>query len=319
MATLIHQSTRKKLVVRAAHTFGRNPASAQTVLLASDTSQINASIRWNNQRWELLDHSRNGSFIDGRRLPANTWAEISVGQILQFGHSPDSLWQVFDLNPPATLLFALDDDVPPKLLNPIQNLLPNDEAPEFSVHIANTGLWVMENENGVVNLRDGETLHFAGKRWEFVCSPQLQETVDMRSTKRDEVHQVRFHFHASQNEEHVSLQIEIGERKIDLAERTHHYSLLMLARQRLADKQRGLDQVSQGWLALSQLSQMLGLEIAHINIQIFRARNQLMQTIPEALTWPELVERRRGEVRFGALNFSIVHGNQREGELDINS
>ncbi len=315
MAILTSQFQQKRLVLRATHTFGRNPASAQTVLLASDTSQIHASIRWNSQRWEIIDLSRNGTFVDGRRLTANTWTTLALGQSLQFGHARESQWKVDTLDPPATLLAPTEDDGALIPLNPLHNLLPNEEQAEVSLHVNNAGLWVIEDEQGEGRLQDGQILTIAGRRFEFICSPQLQETVDMRSARREQLANPLFNFHASQDEEHISPDVTVGTRKVELGERTHHYCLLTLARERLADRKRGLDSSSEGWVPLTRLSQMLGLEVAHINIQIFRARNQLMQALPEALAWPELVERRRGEVRFGALDFRIVRGAHAEGEL----
>lgn len=311
MAILIHLATGKKISVRAAHTFGRNPSSAQTVLLAGDTSQIHASMRYSKERWELIDHSRNGSFINGKRLPINVWTELQVGQVLQFGHAPESSWKVVDLHAPATMLFPLDGMGQACLLNPLQNLLPNELQAEISIHIANTGLWVIENDDGITPLQDGAILEIGGQRWEFISSPQLQETQEIHRSQLLAC-QPTMQFHASLDEEHVSLSIELDSSTVDLGERTHHYALLILARQRQLDQQRGLDSASQGWLELSKLSQMLGLDVAHINIQIFRARNQLLQSLPTAQAWPDLIERRRGGVRFGNFSFIIRRGAQTE-------
>lgn len=122
------------------------------------------------------------------------------------------------------------------------------------------------------------------------------------------------HFTVSLNEEHAFLRIALDRAgEIDLGERVHHYSLLILARQRLADAGRGLDPSSQGWTDAAQLSRMLGLEPAHLNIQLHRARAQVARALPDGLCLPELVERRRGELRLGALPFRIVRGSQLEG------
>lgn len=314
MASLLHLPTQQRLVVRATHTFGRNPASAQTLLKASDTSLIHASIRWNKDRWEILDHSRNGSFVNGIRLPANVWTVLTCGQILQFGHALESRWEIVDLDAPQTMLFphGTGSMIP---LNTLQNLLPNEQQPEFSIHIANNGLWVLENADGLHTLTDGQMLEMSGVKWEFVCQHQLQETQDMHVSKSAVL--PHYLFHCSQNEEHVSLHVLHNEHYLDLGERSHHYCLLMLARHKLRDQEHLPGAQNMGWLDLNQFSRMLGLEIAHINIQIFRARKQLLQAIPEAASWPELVERRRGEVRLGACNFRIMRANQLEGEFQF--
>lgn len=58
---------------------------------------------------------------------------------------------------------------------------------------------------------------------------------------------------------------------------------------------------------------MLGLDVQHVNIQIFRARNQIMKLLPGNARLANLVERRRGSIRLGAFPFDIVHGSQIEG------
>ncbi|MGK5027535.1 hypothetical protein [Janthinobacterium sp. RB2R34] len=117
-------------------------------------------------------------------------------------------------------------------------------------------------------------------------------------------------FSVSQNEEHVTLQLSTTHTRLALGERTHHYSLLALARQRLHDARRGLDASSQGWMETGQLALSLGLDPAHLNIHIFRARSQFRAVAGQT---GELIERRRGELRFGELSFRIVRGSLLEG------
>ena len=106
-----------------------------------------------------------------------------------------------------------------------------------------------------------------------------------------------------------------GDATVDLGERTHHYCLLALARKRLEDAARQIDPHAQGWIDFERFSKMLGLDSSHVNIQIFRARNQLMRAIPEWVHLPNIVERRRGGVRLGAFRFRIERGSAIEGEF----
>lgn len=130
--------------------------------------------------------------------------------------------------------------------------------------------------------------------------------------------QILFNFRVSLNEEHAYLTIAYDERmEIDLGERAHHYSLLTLARRRLDDAAQGLDPSTQGWVDMDQLSRMLGLNQAYLNIQIYRARQQIARALPPGARMPVIIERRRGELRFGALHFRIVRGSQIEGESGL--
>ncbi len=124
-------------------------------------------------------------------------------------------------------------------------------------------------------------------------------------------------FYVSLNEEHAFLKIALDERReLDLGERVHHYSLLTLARRRLADAGAGMDPSSQGWIEMTELSRMLGIDASHLNIQLYRARNQLARAMPPGCRPPILVERRRGELRLAGLPFRIVRGSGLEGGLD---
>lgn len=124
-----------------------------------------------------------------------------------------------------------------------------------------------------------------------------------------------FRFHVSLNEEHTWVKVFHDGKSFDLGERIHHYSLLTLARRRLEDARKGIEPHSQGWLDIERLSRMLGLDASHLNIQIFRVRKQIAQSLPAELSFPNIIERRRGEMRFGTFGFQIVRGSSIEGEF----
>jgi len=114
-------------------------------------------------------------------------------------------------------------------------------------------------------------------------------------------------FHISLNEEHCSLIVSDDSGwQLNLGERVHHYTLLTLARERLADMQHGIERYSQGWIEMDRLSRMLGLDVAHLNIQIFRARRQIAKEFPISMSLPDIVERRRREVRLAAVQVHIM-------------
>ena len=315
MAILINLFTRRKIVLRASHTFGRHPHNVQTLLSAPDTSQIHASMRWNANQWEMIDHSRNGSSINDKRLPLNCWTELQVGQQIRFGKSEESCYQVLDLAAPAPLLFCDAGDGRILLLDSLHHLLPDSETPALAISRAEHGNWVLDQGEQQKILEDGQHLEFGGQQWEFVCSPEIQTTAEIPDLAQPPgLHEITFHFNVSRNEEHVSLKIGVGEHMYDLFERVHHYCLVVLARQRLEDREKGLDPDTCGWIEFDKFARMLGLDPSHVNIQIFRARHQLIETIPETRTWPALIERKRGVVRFGPFKFDVVRGSTIQAE-----
>jgi pSer/pThr/pTyr-binding forkhead associated (FHA) protein len=318
MAILINLCTRKKILLRSTHTFGRHPNNVQTLLTFADTSQIHASIRWNKEQWEIIDHSRNGSSIDGCRMASNTWIEIENDNIIQFGQDEESLWQVINLDPPATLLFCDQADSESQIipLDTSHHLLPDENAPELALYISSTGSWALDQGEHSRTLNDGDIIEIGGQAWEFVCSPVVQATAEIPSIDGGlNLHQITLHFNVSQDEEHVSLKITVGDQVYNLHERVHHYAVLLLARQRKNDAKLKIVGDKQGLLEFATFSKMLGLEPVHVNIHIHRFRLQVFQTIPEASSWPSLIERKNRNVRFGAFKFKETRGSAMHMEL----
>jgi hypothetical protein len=120
----------------------------------------------------------------------------------------------------------------------------------------------------------------------------------------------RIDFAVSQNEEHVCAVLHTRGGKVNLGERAHHYCLTTLARARFADMQTGYDGISQGWIEMAALARMLGIDTTHVNVQIHRARAQFA-ALPGTGAL-ELVERRRGSVRFGNVGFRVFRGEHLE-------
>ncbi len=314
MAVFLNKQTQHRVVMRPMHAFGRYAAACQTVMRAADVSQIHARVRWDSGRWEILDQSRNGTSLQGRRLASGVWTVLEPGSVIRMGADDETVWTVLDLAPPQTGLFALDGSLEPIPLKPQGRLLPDDKQPVAEIHCRD-GHWLVEYPEGIDHLVDGATVCINDVNWEFVLCPVLQETVESRLHEAPKVapQEIALHFEVSLNEEHTELRVHHAGNVLDLGERIHHYTLLTLARKRLEDVQRGLEPHAQGWLSLDQLARMLGVEPAYINIQLFRAKHQVVGALPEGTPLSPLFERRRGEVRFGENAFSIRRGAALEG------
>ena len=174
-----------------------------------------------------------------------------------------------------------------------------------------------------VMLALGDTVSFAGANdalWRIEAGdPPRLVRVGARhdgragATACATVSEAALRFEVSANEEHSSLTITgLGGATLDLGERVHHYTLLTLARQRLQDARRGFGAEAQGWIGSAQLAKMLGLDLSHLNIQLYRVRTQLAAARGGEVA-PELVQRRRGELRLAPLAFEIVRGGRAEG------
>jgi pSer/pThr/pTyr-binding forkhead associated (FHA) protein len=308
MGTLFDPRTGDRVVLRAEHVFGRNALRADTAIDDPGISLMHAVVRWRNGRWMLTDHSRNGTFVDGQLLAPGEPFPLAVGAELRLGRGPVA-WRVQDIAEPVDALVPPDSRQPVVALAP-HNLLPSSEAPELCIYQARPGLWMLEQNGETRALKDGDRLQVGGGLHRFVAAAPMDDTQVAEIVREPDAPWLVLRL--SLDEEHASLEVKDGAAKTDLGERTHHYCLATLARRRMADQERGLEPGAQGWLGSAELSRMLGLETVHLNMQIFRAREQLMTALPEAAALSRLIERRRGELRIGDLPFEIYRGDRLE-------
>lgn len=310
---MLQDRSGKRIMLRPLHVFGRHPATCQSVLQSPDVSQVHALVRWHEQRWEILDQSRNGTRMDEVRLPTGKWVALRCGSELGMGEGPDAQWRVLDLEPPRTCLLSEQGEAL-DLLPGAGVLLPSTVDPEVHIYW-NEGGWVLEDADRIQRLQDGSSISIAQTSWELVLAESLART-ESASRVPPQWDEATLHFELSQDEEHARLHMSIGTAEaIDLGERIHHYLLAFLARRRLQDAQHGFDESSQGWIAVDDLARRLAVDTSYVNIQIFRARQQIANVLPSDVSAPLLVERRRGQVRLGAYTFTIRRGATSEGGL----
>lgn len=311
MALLSNPSSGRRILLQTWHAFGRRQGTCRTVLESTDVSKVHAIVRWNQSRWEIQDQSRNGTLLDGARLARDRWVPLAVGCDISMGDSPDAQWTVLDLAPPMNCAYPIDTPDRAVQLVPCGVFLPPDGPMEVHVHCLG-GQWFAESPAGAEPLSDGSTLVLGGRRWELsFCLEQTRNADSTREARNDIV----LRFELSQDEEHARLALDTGAGSIDLGERIHHYSLATLARLRFQDAKRGVGVRSQGWVTTAELARMLGVDVPYVNIQVFRARQQVAETLRTTAPAPLLVERRRGEMRLGDYGFTVQRGSVNEGGL----
>ena len=310
MGTLFDPRTGERVVLRAEHVFGRNALRADTAIDDPGISLMHAVARWRNGRWVLSDHSRNGTFVDGRMLVPGEPFPLAVGAEVRLGLGESAAWQVQDVDEPVDALVPADSRQAVVALAP-HNLLPSSEAPELCIYQTRPGLWILEQNGETRALKDGDRLQVgsAGEH-RFVAAAPMDDTQVAEIVRDAEAPWLVMRL--SLDEEHASLEVKDGAARTDLGERSHHYCLATLARRRMADQERGIEPGAQGWLGSGELARMLGMETTHVNIQIFRAREQLMTALPGLAALSRLIERRRGELRMGDLPFEIYRGDRLE-------
>lgn len=304
MAYLRNVQSDEKLYLQAHHTFGRHSDSVDTVLPQAPISKIHSVIEWNSQHWHIRDLSRNGTWLDQQKLAKAEKTPLQIGQTINFGHQSDTNWVVENLDPPCNLLIGLNAASHTEALSHY-HLLPDTQQPLAALFYCNVrGQWLFELRSAHATDEEEQTVIPANGRiqvgeqaWQLFLNHEQAPTVEL-VYQPPKVEDCAFQFDVSLDEEHTQLQLHHGSTTIDLGERSHHYLLLHLLRLKAQHAQQGFDNNSQGWIQNEQLAKELGLDISHINILIFRARKQIAEAFPEIPGLADLLQRRRGGVRF---------------------
>jgi len=264
-----------------------------------DVSGEHASLRWTGAAWELQDlHSRNGTFVDGRRLAVGERVALTAGAVLGLGR-PESVVLV-DAAGPEAFAAPLGAGAPVVIQGGIL-ALPGPTAPRLMIY-PQPGGWMLERAGEAVAVADGEIVRLDSEAWQLHLPVQLPQTQESGASP-PELDSITLRFHVSRDEEYIELVALHGAHAIDLKARSYHYTLLVLARARLRDAALASEQ--RGWVQQSELLAMLRVDAGNLHLDIYRLRRQLGEAgIRDAA---RVVERRAGtrQLRIGVARLEI--------------
>jgi len=281
----------RALVGRAATCFVRREAVA--------VSKEHALVQWSGGGWTVRDlGSRNGTYLDGKRLEVGATAPLPVGSRLGFG-APDVTSTLLDDAAPGPLAFELRTRA---VREPAGGMLtlPEAEAPEAVVFQAEDGGWVVERGDETEPVEDQAVLSLGEQAWCLFLPGQVDVTPLVQVEKT--LAGVTFRFEVSRDEEHVSITLLKGEAETRLEPREHAYVLLTLARLRARDA--ALPRAERGWVDKAELQRMLRMRANALNVAVHRARQQLAEA--GVVGAAGVVEVRRGKRRFGSDRFEEI-------------
>ncbi|MDC0722871.1 FHA domain-containing protein [Nannocystis bainbridge] len=273
------------------------------VLAARDVSSEHAVLQWSATHWELRDlGSRNGSYVGEVRLGPGGRAPLAVGAVLRFGREAGP-WQLACAAGPRAQAVALADGAR-RIAEGGYLALPHETEPRAALYQEGDGRWWLEQDGATREVDDRAVIE-AGGLWRVHLPRAAAGTWEDGATLLV-VAQLRLRFAVSRDEEQVELVAQVGERRLDLQVRAHHYPLLLLARQRQADAAAGVAAAEQGWLRQDDLLTMLRMKEDHLGVAIHRARAQLARAgVADAAA---LIERRPGTrlLRLGVAAIEVV-------------
>lgn len=319
MAYLYRTDLPLRIPVVAHHTIGALEGKVDTCIQNPYISRRHLCIEWNGELWQIKDLSRNGTWINGSKLEKGVYHPLKQGDCIQLAGEEGITLEVQDLAPPRDVLLpiASQDNTPPVIELQAANLIPDEETPEWYIYQeANSGQWLVQSVDDSSQptraLRHNDILEGAAGRWQLFCASACAPTMERPSQAC--ITEADIRFEVSLDEESTGLLVVSEGERYNLGIRAHNYLLLLLARHRADDARQGLSEHDQGWVSNDLLVHELGLEPNHLNIQVYRARQQLTKTIPQ-LSHDKFVERRGTTMRLGCSRFSIHKGGKVEQQL----
>lgn len=303
----------------ALHKIGRASHTVDTTISDPTVSRLHSLFYWNGSAWQISDMSLNGTWLNGKKLVKESKYPIGVGDHIQFGNLSGPSFKVENIAPPKDYLSPCSGyGKGTRECIPLDtyNLLPNDDSPELALYMDYShSRWCLEPvgrkdfDSKVVH--EGERLHFCDEDWTLSYNRADEKTVAIEE-QRDRLTNIEFVFHLSMDEESTQLTLHKGLNNVSLNTRTHHYLTLTLARKKAADISANIDESEQGWMYTERLARDLGLTETHLNIQIHRARKQLIEALDYDLDAEHFIQRRGGKVRLGVNKFTVIKGSARD-------
>jgi hypothetical protein len=252
---------------------GRAPGCSLCILWSFVSAQ-HAKLLWGDGCWQVRDlASRNGTFVDERRLPPGSCRPLLRGARIAFG-KPASPWELVDESPPDVLVTSLATVRQVVARNGIV-AVPSCDDPRAMLYRNGDGRWVLEKPNeSITPISAMQTFELGTDVWRFSCPPAAAD--DGRDATR--LAHVQLNLLVSARDEPLQIQVMYGDRTIDLEVAECDRLLLVLARRRLLDAARGVRAAAGGWIYEEDFASEETLRGRSLNSEICRIREQFGRT-----------------------------------------
>lgn len=311
MGVIKQRNSAVYVLLNSVHLLGRNALAVNTFISATNVSRIHARLIWQNQRWYLQDHSTNGTLINNKFVNQAA-LPIHKDDVIKFGTGEETEWVLLNDDPPASYFRAVQHPTEIRTLFPRPGI-PALDHPDLSIYFSAGTCWQLEREGTIVDLEDGDIVHFEDMDWNFCANGIQFRTPPIKVSLLATSH---FAFTLSADEERVHLEVLNARWQLDLGERVHHFMALVLARQMVADLESGVDAENRGWMEMDDLTYDISREIRreiddyHANVLLYRLRKQLKASEPYGYLFTDCIERRKGRLRFAYPYFRIAKESQ---------
>jgi len=304
MAVIEKKINGKKIILHSQHTIGRDKNNI-SLLHENDISRKHAIIYWENNCWQLTDYSSNGTKINTTHLN-HTTKKLENNDLIHFSSAEEGAWKILNLAPPYSFLKPIDSNI--DFIDLGKGLLiPKGNNPKWIFFQNKDQKWVMDDQIEERILIHKERYLINGAMYQFIENEILSDTLLNTDITKNACFQLRI----SIDEESITSKIKINDLEIDLGNRVFNHLLLHLARVKQQDLNFGLNDQLCGWVDMDDLYEALSKELLkevdayYVNTLIHRLRKNLINLPPYGFLFANIVERKKGKLRFGLPNFEI--------------
>jgi pSer/pThr/pTyr-binding forkhead associated (FHA) protein len=301
MATLHLKSENKRIALRARSLLGRHP-ECHVPIDSPKVSGEHAGLYWVDKDWVLRDlGSRNGTYVNGRRLTAGERLVLQQGMTFSLSHSA-AVFELVDASPPAAIALHMETGRAHVADRGIL-ALPSEHQARITIFSTSDGSWQIEADSHARPAVDREIIKLGDATYVLELPVRQDQTVQS-GMQNVPIESIALHFAVTPDEEHVEVTVRMAGESKRLETREYHYMLVTLARARIADAHAPSS--LRGWIDRDELCKKLNMDLGRLNVDIFRARKQLAALGVEGAA--RLVERRPGthEIRLGVSMLEVV-------------
>lgn len=292
MAILLSLGQEEQRFALSAHALVGRSSACTLRINEPRASAEHARIAYRDGHWTIRDlGSRNGTFVNGEKLEPSMTRTLARGDKIAFGNLQQQ-FTLEDASAPAVMARRLSTG---EYLAPSRDemlVLPSPAQPEACIFEDAPSVWLLEIEGTSREARDNEILSIGGESFVVYLPVPMVPTIESTEAK-PKLGPIELRFRVSANEEVVEVTVVAADEIHVLAPRTHHYTLLTLARSKVRDKEnKALSASQQGWVFVDELCRMLSVDEFRLNTEIYRIRQDISAAgVPNAAG---IIERRRG-------------------------
>ncbi len=261
-----------------------------------------AAMQWVDDAWEVRDlGSRNGTFVDGRRLAPGERASVETGTLISLGCEVAD-FELVDASAPGAIAVNQQTGVSCFAERGIL-ALPHDQNPLTTIFMNSEGEWLVEGGGAPRLAVDREIIDIDGARYRLEL-PNIEAETQQSGAGVPTLESIALHFAVSPDEECVELTAFVAGQAKRLPQRRYHYLLVTLARAWLAEE--SVTNSMRGWVDRDELCRGLEMDVVKLGVEIYRARKQFAELGVQGAAG--LIERRAGtcEIRIGIPRVQVV-------------